>query len=168
MALVAAGFTLMWKKIKHLEWALRRLQDELDVQRADFSNSFNELELTWSMQADYAQRIHQGLIYVDGFVQDDSVKPEEWSKLKFMEKVNKRHDGLRMKRQWGLVVQAKEERGADGLPVRPRGATRGEDEPMTSDDDADDRAGEEQPLLSGDTATESLKMEEGWKFRLST
>ena len=81
----------MWNKIKHFEWALRRrLQNELDVQRADFSNSFNELELTWSMQADYAQRIHQGLIYVDGFVQDDSVKPEEWKKLRFMEKINKR------------------------------------------------------------------------------
>ena len=33
LAMVAAGFALMWKKIKHLEWALRRLQDELDVQR---------------------------------------------------------------------------------------------------------------------------------------
>ena len=157
IALVVAGFAWMWKRIKHLEWALRRLQDELDVQRADFSNSFNELELTWSMPADYAQRIHQGLIYMDGFVQDDSIKPEEWRKLKFIEKINKRHDGLRMKRQWGLVVQAREERGADGLPVRPRGATRGEDEPMTSDDDADDRAGEEQPLLSGDTATVELE-----------
>ena len=164
VALVAAGFAWMWKKIKHLEWAMRRLQDELDVQRADFSNSFNELELTWSMQADYAQRIHQGLVYVDGFVQDESVKPEEWSKLKFMEKVNRRHDGLRMKRQWALVVQAKEERGADGLPQRPTAATRGEDEPMSSDDGADDRAGAEQPLLSGDTAT--VELEDGRRVEI--
>ena len=37
----------MWKKIKHLEWALVRLQDDLDVQRADFSNSLRAIEPTF-------------------------------------------------------------------------------------------------------------------------
>ena len=63
-----------------------------------FSNSLNEVELTWSMQADYAQRIHQGLNYVDGYVQDVSIKPEEWKKLRYIEKVNRRHDGLKLKK----------------------------------------------------------------------
>ena len=53
------------------------------------------------------------------------------------------------------MAQAKEERGADRLPERPRAATRGDDEPMSSDED--DRAGSEQPLLSGDTATVELE-----------
>ena len=99
LAMVVISFTWMWKKIKHLEWALRRLQDELDAQRADFSNSLHEMELTWSMQMDYTQRIHQGLIYVDGYVQEASIKPGEWEKLEYIEKINKRIRGATRERQ---------------------------------------------------------------------
>ena len=56
VCLVAAGLSWMWKKIKRLEWALVRLQNELDVLvLADFSNSLHEMELTWSMQMYYTE-----------------------------------------------------------------------------------------------------------------
>ena len=52
------------------------------------------------MTADYVERVHRGLINAGGRVEDPSVQVLEWRSLRYLEKVNRWHDGLRLRKRW--------------------------------------------------------------------
>ena len=149
-AVIFMGWWL-WRRFKDLENRIVILENELEVMKYNHTSSSNEQERVWSMQVDYTQRIHRALIYRGGYVEDHSIRDGlEWETLKFLEKINRRHEGLHLKVQWDVVNQRRQEQGEARIPNRfsmddpgpPRGDPR--------DDVEDER------MLSGETATIQL------------
>ena len=73
----------------------------------------------------------------------------EWETLKFLEKINRRHEGLHLKVQWEVVNQRRQEQGESRIPNR-----FSVDDPGPPRDDHDDPG--DARMLSGETATVEL------------
>ena len=97
--ILAAIFLVWWlrRKFKELEQRIVIMESELEVHKYSTRSSLDEQEKVWSMQMDYTQRIHRALIYRGGFVEDHSIRDGlEWETLHYIEKVNRRHEGLHL------------------------------------------------------------------------
>ncbi|CAK9065586.1 unnamed protein product [Durusdinium trenchii] len=147
---VAAIFLAWWlrRRLRDLENRLVILENELEVVKHNRISAGEER--VWSMQVDYTQRIHRAWVFRGGFVEDHSIRDGlEWETLKFLEKINRRHEGLHLKVQWDVMNRRRQEQGESRIPNRfsldDPGPARGDQ------NDPDDTR-----MLSGETATVEL------------
>ncbi|CAK9012402.1 unnamed protein product, partial [Durusdinium trenchii] len=63
-----------------------------------------------SMTADYVERVHRGLISAGGHVEGPEVQVLEWQSLRYLETVNRWHDGLKLRKRWKKVETIQGER----------------------------------------------------------
>ena len=158
--ILAAIFLVWWlrRKFKELEQRIVILESELEVHKYSTRSSLDEQEKVWSMQMDYTQRIHRALIYRGGFVEDHSIRDGlEWETLHYIEKVNRRHEGLHLKVQWDVVNQRRQEQGESRIPNRFSPDDPGP--PRDGGEDGPDEQGDDGRMLSGDTAT--IRLDDG-------
>ena len=150
LIMIAAVIFMVWwirRRFKDLENRIVILENELEAVKYNHISTANEQERVWSMQVDYTQRIHRALIYRGGYVEDHSIRDGlEWDTLKFLEKINRRHEGLHLKVQWDVVNQRRREQGESRIPNR----FSIDDPGPPRDDPGDER------MLSGETATVEL------------
>ena len=149
--ILAAIFLVWWlrRKFRELEQRIVILESELEVQRYSTNSSLEEQEKVWPMQMDFTQRIHRALIYRGGFVQDHSIRDGlEWETLNYLEKANRRHEGLHLNVQWEIVNQRRRGQGESRIPNR-----FSLDDPGPPREDGGSGPEDDDRMLSGDTAT---------------
>ena len=101
------GAMLLWNKLKKLERRVDMLQAY--VRQLEASKETKSREE--SMAQDFMERIYRGLVYAGGHVEASSVSGAEWDYLQYLEAVNRRHEGLRLRRRWRDQERIRGERG---------------------------------------------------------
>ena len=91
-------------------------------------------------------------------MEDHSIRDGlEWETLHYIEKVNRRHEGLHLKVQWDVVNQRRQEQGESRIPNRFSPDDPGP--PRDGGEDGPDEQGDDGRMLSGDTAT--IRLDDG-------
>ena len=106
---------ILWSRVQTLAKRVAFLQHRVEEEAQAQQKYMEEQDRENSMAVDYTERIHRGLINAGGHVEDPSVQRVEWQSLKYVEEVNKWHDGLRLRKRWNKMEVIQAERG-DQLP----------------------------------------------------
>ena len=110
------GAMFLWNKFKRLERRVDVLQAYIDQLEADKGNITREE----SMAQDFMERIYRDLVFAGEHVEAGSVSGTEWDYLECLEAVNRRHDGLRLRKRWRHQDQLRSERGGGLVDRRLR------------------------------------------------
>ena len=156
------GAMLLWNKFQKLERRVDMLQAYVTQLEAEKEKKSREE----SMAQDFMERIYRGLVFAGGHVEASSVASAEWDYLQYLEAVNRRHEGLRLRQRWKDQERIRGERGGNlersRLPhltadqramVEGRGPTTTGAAPREGEEDL---SGEN---LSGDTV--SIRLDNG-------
>lgn len=98
---------ILWSKVQALEKKVTFLQNRIEMDAHDNREAAQQN----SMTADYVERVHRGLISAGGHVEGPEVQVLEWQSLRYLETVNRWHDGLKLRKRWKKVETIQGERG---------------------------------------------------------
>ena len=105
------GAMLLWNKLKKLERRVDMLQAYVTQLESEKETKSREE----SMAQDFMERIYRGLIFAGGHVEASSVASTDWDYLQYLEAVNRKHEGLRLRQRWRDQERIRGERGGSCL-----------------------------------------------------